>query len=727
LALTIGPATASGVTCRAHDGLPDTHCTPGRRNPAVTPSNSSHTICVSGWTRKIRPHSRETNPIKEEREIAYGIPAPHPKRFRVEELDHLIPLALGGAPRAVSNLWPEPADHELGYHRKDRLEVALQKKVCAHKLGLRRAQQAIASNWVTAYNRYIGPLKASSPTTSVKSASSAVTVGATREGGPFFNDITPTNGGKLALKAPVPDNQLKTRGSFVGDIIDGSHIGRVYIAGAADRSIQGVVQIPLEIRGLESVGTYEGALSVARHAKPADAIKVKLKVADAWWWAVGALLLGTALVLLPQIWLRRKRPEKALHDRHRELLGKYNAAQGSFTAYFANYPNKNSGASAFKEPSDADINSYAKSVDTAIRTYAKSTWYFDTTSDAYKKIDQSLKLAETDAAFYGDAGGFGKSLVELDTALSKLARVVRISPEDDQVMALVDGRLSVDRRPALALAAASVLKGAVLKIGGAEARARQANDYTTLIGTWCAMAEQTKRYELWALAVAEFAESNPAGSSEENMSFDDLAQLRVATGKIYEGKNELLDATDASTLTGLGAAKALDAAYGTLASLGGLYSIWVPPLPISATGTAPSPPVIRALTLLENGPIKRAALGSQVPEETDAVEKWVESVKSVAVTPAQAVVLRKTLRWIADAGVVALALVVGIIAALDTLWFGKTWGTLQDYLSFIFVGVAAQGVAKGLTGTLTQLRGGAVAPPVESAPKAAEPVASTTT
>lgn len=152
--LTLAGA-AQASACRARSGLPDRHCTPGSRNLAVTQASIGRNICVSGWTRRIRPRTSITNPIKIEREVAYSVVGPHPKPFRVEELDHLIPLSLGGAPLSIRNLWPQPAAGRLGYHRKDVLEVRLNRLVCAGSLTLRTAQLAIATNWVAAYRRYV--------------------------------------------------------------------------------------------------------------------------------------------------------------------------------------------------------------------------------------------------------------------------------------------------------------------------------------------------------------------------------------------------------------------------------------------------------------------------------------------------------------------------------------------------------------------------------------------
>jgi hypothetical protein len=42
-----------------------------------------------------------------------------------------------------------------GFHKKDRLENRLHALVCAEDLKIRAAQKAIATNWVSAYRRYV--------------------------------------------------------------------------------------------------------------------------------------------------------------------------------------------------------------------------------------------------------------------------------------------------------------------------------------------------------------------------------------------------------------------------------------------------------------------------------------------------------------------------------------------------------------------------------------------
>jgi hypothetical protein len=72
------------------------------------------------------------------------------------EEDHLIPLEIGGSPDDPRNLWPEPhvAPGGWGSRRKDYLENLLRELVCAGRVSLAEAQQAIASDWIAAYRRY---------------------------------------------------------------------------------------------------------------------------------------------------------------------------------------------------------------------------------------------------------------------------------------------------------------------------------------------------------------------------------------------------------------------------------------------------------------------------------------------------------------------------------------------------------------------------------------------
>jgi hypothetical protein len=64
------------------------------------------------------------------------------------EYDHLIPLELGGAPDDPRNLWMEIGKIP---NPKDAVEHKLNDAVCSNLVPLATAQQAIARQWVTAF------------------------------------------------------------------------------------------------------------------------------------------------------------------------------------------------------------------------------------------------------------------------------------------------------------------------------------------------------------------------------------------------------------------------------------------------------------------------------------------------------------------------------------------------------------------------------------------------
>lgn len=137
----------------AHAGsLPDAAITPGAVDPAVNQADIRQTICVRGYTARVRPPASYTIRLKR-RQMRRGHLQGSTHDY---EEDHLISLELGGSPRDPRNLWPEPYAGTWGARIKDRLENRLHRLVCHGRLGLAAAQQAISHDWIDAYKRYVG-------------------------------------------------------------------------------------------------------------------------------------------------------------------------------------------------------------------------------------------------------------------------------------------------------------------------------------------------------------------------------------------------------------------------------------------------------------------------------------------------------------------------------------------------------------------------------------------
>jgi len=127
-------------------------------NSEVNSENIDENICISGWTRTVRPPVSFTNEVKKGLLEKLGLPWSSAEDF---ELDHIVPLTLGGHPSSPDNLelqawakdlpgWSGPSQARV----KDALEVRLKRLVCAGDLELDEAQRCIYDDWRACNARY---------------------------------------------------------------------------------------------------------------------------------------------------------------------------------------------------------------------------------------------------------------------------------------------------------------------------------------------------------------------------------------------------------------------------------------------------------------------------------------------------------------------------------------------------------------------------------------------
>lgn len=160
LAVVVAGATAGLLVAGAAQGaprspaLPNPVATPGATNPRVTQATIHSTICVVGYTTRIRPSEYYTEKLKfHQLDSGYNLHGDTDASHYEE--DHLIPLEVGGSASSVRNLWPEPRNLVWGASRKDVLENALHALVCDGAIPLARAQRVFSTNWIAGYRRYV--------------------------------------------------------------------------------------------------------------------------------------------------------------------------------------------------------------------------------------------------------------------------------------------------------------------------------------------------------------------------------------------------------------------------------------------------------------------------------------------------------------------------------------------------------------------------------------------
>jgi hypothetical protein len=129
--------------------IPDPKCTPGAINPSITLEVLQNPLfrtecvrnCITSLAEKGATYKR------------YGIPRPAHNSGEQEtcELDHLVPLELGGAD-SIDNIWPQcgPANVSLPdryFKEKDMVENFLAAQVKSGDMDLSETQKRIAQDW----------------------------------------------------------------------------------------------------------------------------------------------------------------------------------------------------------------------------------------------------------------------------------------------------------------------------------------------------------------------------------------------------------------------------------------------------------------------------------------------------------------------------------------------------------------------------------------------------
>lgn len=148
--VTIAPiADVPQSDVQTRSDLPDASLTAG----SVATTDTAK-VCTPGYATDLRPRGTLWLRLKEQAYRRYSIPRGHHSyidaaghRHPAYEIDHLIPLEIGGAPDDIRNLWPQTI---VEAKAKDKVENALHALVCSGQMPITEAQAAIAKNWETA-------------------------------------------------------------------------------------------------------------------------------------------------------------------------------------------------------------------------------------------------------------------------------------------------------------------------------------------------------------------------------------------------------------------------------------------------------------------------------------------------------------------------------------------------------------------------------------------------
>jgi len=129
-------------------------------DPALSPGKAASTdqaeVCArSGGKTYSKQHRKTPVSLKVWIMKEYGQPPGHAGDG---EIDHILPLCLGGADEAA-NLWWQPGNGHgtvWTYHLKDKLEAYACREVCGGKVPLATAQGWFMPDWRIEYTAVFG-------------------------------------------------------------------------------------------------------------------------------------------------------------------------------------------------------------------------------------------------------------------------------------------------------------------------------------------------------------------------------------------------------------------------------------------------------------------------------------------------------------------------------------------------------------------------------------------
>lgn len=116
----------------------------GSLSKSVTQGNIDKTVCVPGYSASIRPDVTITNKIKLKMIDNKKIPRSEISKY---QLDHIVPLSVGGAPLDINNFQLQPYFGEINNAKaKDAVEHKIHSDLCKGKISLVNAQNIFLEN-----------------------------------------------------------------------------------------------------------------------------------------------------------------------------------------------------------------------------------------------------------------------------------------------------------------------------------------------------------------------------------------------------------------------------------------------------------------------------------------------------------------------------------------------------------------------------------------------------
>jgi hypothetical protein len=507
--------------------------------------------------------------------------------------------------------------------------------------------------------------------------------------------------GAIALTYTGTEPPLIPKDTRVGVVAQGSDVAILRSTEDSHKARGNTIVIPVELKHASGHGTFKGTLDTAIAGTSDKPIALSVTVGDGWSLPIGILFLGLLIALGAKLAVGKWIPRARLKWRRDKLAEKYEDGGSSFKSDCAKF------AARYRPPIATSIDEFKASSKRAAKRYSKTTLIFDSTSADLKKVLDDLAAAEKDASLFKD-GDLCDALTKLESKLDCFAHYLA-------------EHFPLSPPPALAKRATGILgppesnppAPRALPVGGATELVSKAQEAAALLTTWTGWADDLRRYQEWVsrLAVA-MASTGPSGPFDMLAVQADQEELRRVASRLVQAHHEMLDADTKDGMEAVQAPADLKRAFRTLAMLGGRYGVWVPRNWDEKSADADVFEGLAAVAMFDVT-LNPAALTAALMKsgwETDAITVELrETAEDVGAF------VGFGLAMILEALVLFAAGGLALITGFRALYVNKPFGSWDDYLAVLALGIAAEALIGGVITALQAWRSPAGSTPAATA------------
>ncbi len=454
----------------------------------------------------------------------------------------------------------------------------------------------------------------------------------------------------------------------------------------------GITRLPLVLKNLKKPGAYSGTLDLLPNDEKAGTIEVTLNATDAWWWPLLALLVGVLLAFLAQlfeaigrkIWILKYRRENISPGKTDGK--KYDEAKKVFCANIDQMNTVPETKDKFKGYSDclrADLDLRAKKLVKPINAlWFTPTPTLDEQNKEYKAVLDELDFIESQLEVWQE---FGVRWVQ---AYDTIAIFKDEFKADKPQWPWIEGKF-----PNFTKTAESYWNGNQIQLGRLAILDDQVQKVKILAEEWPKLHKEVDTYRKYIQLL--YSVEMPKEYQEDLYTADRL---------ISQAWAELWLARDADDLKEKTTRADIDRAEALIL---GLYKYYVKQKYEKATGKVMGLTLFLTLSHVTKEP--DALIMEYKPDRLAHTFKSIWATIKDRVLPVEdhALMAKRYVRarLTREIFFAVLALGLAVLTGMTTLYFGKNFGSLQDYLSIGTWGLVTKGALEGLNAAVDKLRG----------------------